>query len=114
MLKLGFLLRVYARPAYKALAVVLLLAAAAAVAAHFAGLLAPVLLVLGILGGALLALAATVAILVANAAAAAWLHRVIERFEAAYNSYRKANRLADPFYEAMDLEDAAAEADGAA
>ena len=41
--------------------------------------------------------------------AAAWLHRGIIRFEDAYNGYRKANRIADIFYEAMDLEEAALE-----
>jgi len=66
-----------------------------------------VLIVLAVSAAAVAALAALLGILVLNAVAAAGLQRVIDRFEAAYDAYRRANNIPDIFYEEMDLAEAA-------
>ncbi len=109
MPKLKFLLERYARPLYRRLALAALaVAVAAAIAAAF-GYPEPAAIAVAIVVAAVVAVAGTVAISVGNVLAAAWLHRGIIRFEDAYDSYRKANRIVDIFYEAMDLEEAALE-----
>jgi len=109
MIKLRYLLTIYARPFYRWLGWAALAGAALAVAAFFTPWFAPVAIVLAALAAALAGAAATLAILVLNVAVAANLHRGIDRFEAAYNTWRKANNVFDIFYEEMDLDDAAAE-----
>jgi hypothetical protein len=110
MYKLRFLLAVYARDFYKVLAAMVAAGAGVTVAASFTPLSGAVALVFALFVGALVAGAATLAILVLNVVVAAGMHRGIERFEAAYNTYRLANNIPDIFYEEMDLEDAAARA----
>ncbi len=107
MPKLSYLLARYARPFYRRLALcALAVAVAAGIAAAF-GYPEPAAIAVAIPVALFAAVSGTVAISVGNVLAAAWLHRGIIRFEDAYNSYRKANRIVDIFYEAMDLEEAA-------
>ncbi len=107
MPKLNYLLARYARPFYRRLALcALAVAVAAGIAAAFGYPEAAAIAVVVVVA-AVAAVTGTVAISVGNVLAAAWLHRGIYRFEDAYNSDRKANRIADIFYEAMDLEEAA-------
>ncbi len=109
MPKLNYLLARYARPFYRRLALsALAVAVAAGIAAAF-GYPEPAAIAVAIPLALVAAVSGTVAISVGNVLAAVWLHRGIIRFEDAYNSYRKANRIADIFYEAMDLEEAALE-----
>jgi hypothetical protein len=107
MHKLRFLLTVYARPFYRGLGWAAAASAIVAAAAFFTPWFMPVAIVIAAAVAALAGAAATMAILVLNAAVAAHLHRDIERFEAAYNVWRKANNVFDIFYEEMDLEDEA-------
>ena len=72
----------------------------------------PVAIVLAVSAGALATLAATLGILVLNVVVAAGLQRGFDRFEAAYDAYRRANAIPDIFYEEADLAEAA-ERDGA-
>jgi hypothetical protein len=109
MSKLKFLLVHYARPFWRGLGWAALAGAAVAAAAFFTPYFAPVAIVLAAAAAAVACAAATLAILVLNAVAAAGLHRAIDRFESAYNAWRKASNVFDIFYEEMDLEDAAAE-----
>jgi hypothetical protein len=107
MFKLAFLLRLYALPFYRRLAVLTAVGAAATVAASFTAWAGTVALVYALFVGAITVIAATLGVTVANAMVAAALHRGIERFEAAYDTYRRANNIPDLFYEEMDLAEAA-------
>jgi xanthosine utilization system XapX-like protein len=107
MYKLRFLLRHYARPFYKVLGLVAAAGAVVAAGASFTPYVVPVLIVLAVSAAALAALAALLGILVLNAMVAAGLQRIIDRFEAAYDAYRRANNIPDIFYEEMDLAEAA-------
>ena len=107
MYKLKFFLRVYAGPLYRRLAFAALAVAVAAGVAVAVGWGGPAAVVLACLGLASAAVVGTVAVSVGNVLAAAWLNQVIARFEEAYNRYRKGNHIPDPFYEEMDLEEAA-------
>jgi hypothetical protein len=107
MHKLKFLLANYARPFYRWLAAGAAVGAIAAGGAAFTAYFAPVAIVVGALAGLVVAAAATLAILVLNVLVAASLQRGIDRFEAAYDAYRRANNIADVFYEEMDLAEAA-------
>ncbi len=107
MYMLKFLLAHYARPFYKALGVAAALGALAALGAYFTAYFEPVVLGLGALAGVLAAAAATLAVLVLNAALAAGLARRFEHFASAYDAYRRANGIPDPFYEELDLAEAA-------
>jgi hypothetical protein len=107
MYKLRFLLTVYARPLYKWLGAAAALSAVIAAGASFTAHFAPVMMVLGGVAAAITAVPVLLAILVLNAAAAASLQRGFDHFEAAYDAYRRANRLPDIFYEEADLAEAA-------
>jgi hypothetical protein len=107
MYKLRFLLRHYARPFYKRLGLVAAGGAVVAAGASFTPYVVPVVVVLAVSAAAVAALAALLGILVLNAVAAAGLQRIIDRFEAAYDAYRRANNIPDIFYEEMDLAEAA-------
>ena len=107
MYMLKFLLARYARPFYRALAAAAALGALAALGAYFTAYFEPVVLVLGVLAAVLAAAAATLGVLVVNAALAAGLARRLEHFAAAYDAYRRANGIPDPFFEEMDLAEAA-------
>jgi hypothetical protein len=107
MYKLTYLLTIYARPFYKGLGVAAAVGAAAAAGASFTTYFVPALIVLGALVAAVATAAATLAILVLNVAVAAGLQRGFDRFEAAYDAYRRANNIPDIFYEEMDLVEAA-------
>ncbi len=105
---LKFLLTRYARPFYKILGLAAVVGAVVLAALSPTGYLASALIVLGAAAGAVIALAVTIGVLVLNVAVAASLKRGFDRFEAAYDTYRKANNIADIFYEEMDLAEAAA------
>jgi hypothetical protein len=107
MYKLTYLLTVYARPFYKGLGVAAAVGAAAAAVASFTSYFVPVLIAVGALVAAVAVVVALLAILVLNAAVAAGLQRGFDRFEVAYDSYRRANNIPDIFYEEMDLAEAA-------
>jgi hypothetical protein len=107
MYKLKFLLTRYALPFYKLLGAIAVAEAVAAIGASFTTYFVPVLMVLALSAAAVAALAALVGILVLNAAVAAGLQRGIDRFEAAYDTHRRANNIPDIFYEEMDLAEAA-------
>jgi len=108
MYMLKFLLTRYARPFYKVLGLAALVGAVVLAALSPTGYLVPALIVVGAAAGAVVALAVTLGILVLNVVVAASLKRGFDRFEAAYNTYRKANNIPDIFYEEMDLAEAAA------
>lgn len=112
MYKLRFLLTRYARPFYRRLAVALALGMTIVAGASFTAYFEPVAIVVAVCMGAVAALAATLGILVLNVVAAAGLQRSLDRFEAAYDAYRRANAIPDIFYEEADLAEAA-ERDGA-
>lgn len=113
MFKLKFLLTVYARAFYKRLTILTAAGAAVTLAASFTTWSGAVTLAFGLAVGAIAATAATLAVMVLNVVVAAGLHRGIDRFEAAYDAYRRANKIADIFYEEMDLAELA-EREGAA
>jgi hypothetical protein len=108
MYKLKFLLTRYARPFYKLLGLAAAGGAVVATGAFFTDYFIPVVVVLAVFAAAVAAVAALLATLVLNAVAAARLQRAIDRFEAAYDAYRRANNIPDIFYEEMDLAEAAA------
>ena len=108
MYKLKFLLTCYAVPFYRRLGAALALAAAVALGASFTAYFEAVVLILACLAGLLAGGAAMLAITVLNVLAAAALQRGFDRFEAAYNAYRKANNIPDIFYLEADLAEAAA------
>ena len=107
MYKLRFLLTSYLRPFYRLLAAVVVLGAAALAGASFTAYFAPALFVFVTVVGAIVAAAATLAILVLNVVVAAGMQRGFDRFEAAYDAYRRANNIPDIFYEEADLAEAA-------
>ena len=107
MYMLKFLLTDYARPFYKALAVIVAIGVAAAAGAWFTDYFEPVAIALAALVGVIVAAAATLGILVLNVVVAASLKRDFDRFEAAYDAYRRVNNVPDIFYEEMDLAEAA-------
>jgi hypothetical protein len=108
MYKLKFLLTRYARPFYKLIGVTAAGGAVAAIGASFTAYFVPVVVVLAVSAAAVAAMAATLAILVLNVMAAASLQRGFDRFETAYDAYRRANNIPDIFYEEADLAEAAA------
>lgn len=107
MYKLRFLLATYLRPVYGPVVLAVALGAAALAGASFTDHFVPALIVYGTAVGALAAAAATLGILVLNVAVAAALQRGFDRFEAAYDAYRRANGIPDIFYEEADLAEAA-------
>jgi hypothetical protein len=107
MYKLKFLLADYARPLYRWLAAGAAIGAIVAGSAAFTAYFAPVVIVVGTLAGLVVTAAATLGILALNVLVAAGLQRGIDRFEAAYDTYRRANNIPDIFYEEMDLAEAA-------
>jgi hypothetical protein len=113
MYKLKFLLTRYARSFYRWLAALTAAGAALTLAASFTAWSAAVTLVFALFVGAIAGAAATLAVLVLNVVVAAGLQRGIERFETAYDAYRRANRIPDVFYEEMDLAEAAERHGGA-
>ena len=108
MYKLKFLLRHYAVPFYRRLGLFVLLAAAITLGASFTAYFEPVALTFAALAGLLAAGVATLAILVLNVLIAAGLQRGFDRFEAAYDAYRRANDIPDIFYLEADMAEAAA------
>jgi len=110
--KLRFLLTRYARSFYRRLGIAVALGMTVAAIASFTDYFEPVATVLAVSAGALATLAATLGILVLNVVVAAGLQRGFDRFEAAYDAYRRANAIPDIFYEEADLAEAA-ERDGA-
>lgn len=108
MYKLKFLLRHYSRPFYGRLAAAALAGLVLLAGAASTPYLAPVGWIVGLGAGAVAATAATLAILVLNVMIASDLGRRIDRFEAAYDTYRRANGIVDIFYEEADLAEAAA------
>lgn len=116
MYKLKFLLTRFARPFYRMLGWAAVIGTSVAAGASFTAYFGPVVIVLAAFVAAIAGAAATLAILVLNVVVAASLHRGIDRFEAAYDAYRRANSIPDIFYEEMDLAEAAerAERNGAA
>jgi hypothetical protein len=111
MHKLKFLLTIYARSFYKTLAVLIAAGAAVTLASWLTPWSGAVTLVFALFLAAIVAVSATLAISVLNVMVAAGLHRGIDRFEAAYDAYRRANAIPDIFYEEMDLAEAAARED---
>jgi hypothetical protein len=111
MYKLKFLLTRFARPSYKMLGWAAVAGAAGAAGASFTAYFGAVVLILAAVVAAIAGAAATLAVLVLNVVVAASLHRGIDRFEAAYDAYRRANRIPDIFYEEMDLAEAAERAE---
>lgn len=103
MHKLTFLLRLYAWPFYRRAGVLLAAGGLITLGAALTPLAVPVAVAYAMGVGALAALAATLGVLVLNVVLAAGLARGIERFEAAYDAYRRANAIPDIFYEEMDL-----------
>jgi len=112
MYKLRFLLSRYLEPAYRWLSLAVLVGAALVAGAAFTDWLAPVAIVVGTPLAAIVALAATTGILVVNVVVADGLKRGIDHFEAAYDTYRRANAIPDPFYLELDRAEAAARAAG--
>jgi len=106
MYMLKFLLTRYARPFYKVLGAAAVIGAVILAALSPTGYLAPALIVVGAAAGAVVALALTLGVLVLNVVVAAGLKRGFDRFEAAYDTYRRANNIPDVFYEEMDLAEA--------
>ncbi len=103
MYKLKFLLTRYMLPSYRLLAVVMVAGAVCVAVASFTPHFAAVLVAVAAVFGAIAAAVATMAILVLNVLVAAGLQRGLDRFEAAYDGYRRANNIPDIFYEEADL-----------
>lgn len=107
MFKLRFLLTSYLRPFYRSLGFAAAIGAVAAAAAWFTPYFGLVAAIVAASAAALAAVAALLALLVLNAAVAAGLQRGFDRFEAAYDAWRRANAIPDIFYEEADLAEAA-------
>ena len=90
MYMLKFLLTDYARPFYKALAVIVSIGVAAVAGAWFTDYFEPVAIALAALIGVIVATAATLGVLVLNVVVAASLKRDFDRFEAAYEARKRA------------------------
>ncbi|SLN34546.1 hypothetical protein [Oceanibacterium hippocampi] len=110
MAMLRYLFAVHLRPAYRlgAYAVpVLTLAGAAAFALGFGEAFLTVAAIVGFAVGAVMLWLATA---ILNARIAAAMGRILVAFEAAYDGWRRANGIDDPFYHELDREEAAAAA----